>query len=221
VRVASKPRRRAEEIRAALVDAAGALFARHGYDGVSVRDIAAAGDVQPSVVIRYFGTKDALFRQVLLTAEPDPFEPETLAELPRLIADSLFDSSSTETHRRRSMAHAIVVRSMGSDEARKIIAADFEERFIRALANIVPAEDALARSGLVMSLTLGVRLVRDVIQAPALGDSQRGKLRPLLESMLAELLNAAAPGSQPTGDRPRQGSSKASRTLPGWPLRTE
>ena len=42
---ASKPRRKAQEIRHGLVEAAGELFAAHGYEGVSVRDIAAAAGV--------------------------------------------------------------------------------------------------------------------------------------------------------------------------------
>ena len=49
--------------RSAILDAAQRLFAEHGYDGTTVRDIAAQASIDPAMVIRYFGNKDELFAQ--------------------------------------------------------------------------------------------------------------------------------------------------------------
>jgi len=193
VRAASKPRRNAAEIRASVLEAAGTLFASDGYDGVSIRDIAAAAGIQPSVVIRYFGTKGALFRQLLSTFQPRELASEILPNLPKLMSESLLHSSSTEAQPGQSMVHRIAVRSLGSAEAREIIAADLDEHYIRAMARLIPAEDALARAGLVVALNLGVRLMREVVQAPALSDAQKENLRPLLQQVLAGLLKAPPP----------------------------
>ena len=190
---AAKPRRKADEIRASLIDAAGDLFAAHGYDGVSVRDIAAAAGVQASVIIRYFGSKEELFRQVLATSQPDRFEPAILARLPQLIAQALVDPPPTESHRRRSQVHQIAVRSLGSPEARRMIAADLDERYIQAIARILPGDDAQARAGLLVSIVLGVRMMREIVLAPALGDAQRPQLRPLVEQLVAQLVLPASP----------------------------
>jgi AcrR family transcriptional regulator len=53
------------EIRLAVLDAAAELFGRRGPANVSVRDIATKAGVQHSIVHRYFGTKEDLFREVI------------------------------------------------------------------------------------------------------------------------------------------------------------
>lgn len=53
-----------EQVRRAVLDAAGELFARHGVAHVSLRDIAAAAEVQLSLVARYLGNREAVVRAV-------------------------------------------------------------------------------------------------------------------------------------------------------------
>lgn len=48
-----------------ILDAAESLFADRGYDGTSIRDVAAASDVQINAVGYHFGPKDALFDTVV------------------------------------------------------------------------------------------------------------------------------------------------------------
>ena len=50
-----------------IQDAATRLFAEHGFDGVSVRDIAAAADVTVGSINYYFGSKDSLCRRTWST----------------------------------------------------------------------------------------------------------------------------------------------------------
>lgn len=81
-----RPQGRAE-VRRALVDAAATLMAERG-PSVSVRDVAAAADVNHGLVHRHFGSKQALLAEVMdaLSAElsdvlPPPTEDETLEML--------------------------------------------------------------------------------------------------------------------------------------------
>jgi TetR/AcrR family transcriptional regulator, repressor for neighboring sulfatase len=53
-----------DEVRRAVLDAAAALFALHGVDAVSLRDIAAAADVNLSLIGRYIGRRDELVAEV-------------------------------------------------------------------------------------------------------------------------------------------------------------
>lgn len=46
--------------RARIRDEALRLFAHHGPDGVTIRDVAAAAGVSPALVMRHYGTKDGL-----------------------------------------------------------------------------------------------------------------------------------------------------------------
>ena len=54
--------------RSAIEAAARELFAERGYDGASVRAIAAEAGVDPALVIRHFGSKEALFLRTIDTS---------------------------------------------------------------------------------------------------------------------------------------------------------
>ena len=47
-----------------ILDAAEQLFAEHGYDGVTLRQIATLADVDVALTSYHFGSKDSLFRAV-------------------------------------------------------------------------------------------------------------------------------------------------------------
>jgi len=50
---------------ARILAAARTIFAQHGFDGASVRDITAAADANLGAITYHFGSKDALYLQVL------------------------------------------------------------------------------------------------------------------------------------------------------------
>ncbi len=51
--------------RAAILEAARELFATEGYERATVRVIAAKAAIDPALVIRYFGSKEALFARAV------------------------------------------------------------------------------------------------------------------------------------------------------------
>lgn len=64
-----RPRRSREEVSRALIDAAAELLAERPSGHVSVRDIAARADVNPTLVHRYFGSKRDLMHAAIATAQ--------------------------------------------------------------------------------------------------------------------------------------------------------
>jgi AcrR family transcriptional regulator len=56
--------RKGERTKERILDAAERLFAGHGYEGVSLRDIGTAAGVQIALVSYYFGGKQGLYRAV-------------------------------------------------------------------------------------------------------------------------------------------------------------
>jgi AcrR family transcriptional regulator len=57
--------RDAERTRTALLDAAQTLFSTRGFANTGVREVAELAGVNPALVIRYFGSKEGLFRATL------------------------------------------------------------------------------------------------------------------------------------------------------------
>ena len=53
-----------EEVVRAVVDVAIDMFSKHGYSGVSLRQVAAAAGVNPGLVHRYIGSKEDVLRAV-------------------------------------------------------------------------------------------------------------------------------------------------------------
>jgi AcrR family transcriptional regulator len=68
-RLQRRPRRSREEVSRALVDAAASLLAERVSGHVTVRDIAARADVNPTLVHRYFGSKRELMRAAMDQAQ--------------------------------------------------------------------------------------------------------------------------------------------------------
>jgi AcrR family transcriptional regulator len=65
------------DTRTALVDAAREVFTDQGYDGATVRAIAARAGVDAAMVNHWFGGKEGLFAEAVLKL---PFNPKDLAE---------------------------------------------------------------------------------------------------------------------------------------------
>ena len=75
----SKPPLRSQPTRDRILEAAKLIFGRDGYDHATIRAIAAEADINPAMVMRYYGNKDALFAAVT------NFKPDmsTYAKVPR------------------------------------------------------------------------------------------------------------------------------------------
>jgi AcrR family transcriptional regulator len=76
-RVRKRGRRPGENVtRQAILDAAQAQFSENGMDGVSMRGIARDANVDPALVMHFYGTKEELF----LAATAWPFDPEAVVD---------------------------------------------------------------------------------------------------------------------------------------------
>jgi AcrR family transcriptional regulator len=82
-RMASRqPKRRdAVQTRAALLAAAADAFARRGFKEASLREICAAAKANLGAVSHYFGTKEALYREVLVLAHRQLVDAEPVPEM--------------------------------------------------------------------------------------------------------------------------------------------
>ena len=81
---------------ARILDAAEQLFARRGYYGVSIREVAAASATELSLTRYHFGSKDELFRLVI-ERRAKPITQATFCALKNAVAANGDDPLSAET----------------------------------------------------------------------------------------------------------------------------
>jgi AcrR family transcriptional regulator len=164
--------------RAVIRDEALRLFAVHGPDAVSVRQIAAAADVSAALVVHHFGSKEGL-REVVDQYVLDTFD-EMLAEMTGPGAPDLYDPAATG-----SLAEAIL-RHLPPDSPlpgylRRLLLGDTEagrtlfRRLFTTSQGVLSAlsqagmasegNDPAVRAAFLMANDLAVLLLRDQLAA--------------------------------------------------------
>jgi AcrR family transcriptional regulator len=149
--------------REAILGAARARFAADGYDRATVRAIAADAGIDPSMVMRYFGSKRQLFT---LAAEFDLRLPDLVAaprdQVGRVLAGHLLDRWEGDE------GLQILLRTATTDDdAAERMRAIFAGQVAPQIAELTGDEaTAATRAGLVASQALGMVLCRYVLRLP-------------------------------------------------------
>ena len=157
--------RKSERTRDAILKAAQALFAELGYDRATVRDIAARAAIDPAMVIRYFGSKDALFARATVfdLALPDlsRTEPAQLGEALIRHFLAVWEGPSSNG------SLTILLRAAASNaEAADKTRAVFAGQVLPMLAQVADRAELPVRAGLISSQLLGLALCRYVLKVP-------------------------------------------------------
>lgn len=183
---ASTPRKRnAATTRAAMLDAAVCRFARDGYDGASVRDIAADAGVDAALVNRYFGGKEELFNEVL-ACSPSPahlFEGGREGFGARVAQAVVIEP----THDRKLDCIFAMLRSASSPKASQAIRESSQNRFYDPLAALLEGDDKMVRARVIGALIMGVAISRALVPDLGLYDDERQAFCKLLAEKLQQL----------------------------------
>ncbi|MFB9909281.1 TetR/AcrR family transcriptional regulator [Allokutzneria oryzae] len=168
----AQPRRRdAAATRAALLKAAGELFAERGYDRTTVRDIAARAGVNQALLFRYFGTKEELFNAVVASRGMDLLNAGPVAELPRrLLEVFLTDTPEGVDHPIQAMLRSA---ALGSESS--ALRKEMGRAYVRSLAELASGPDAELRAELALAWLVGIGFCRSVLGSDVLlaADSER------------------------------------------------
>ena len=89
--------RRGDATRERILDAARALFGEQGFERTTIRQVAAAAAINPSMVIRYYRSKEGLFAAATeidlrisdLTSVPEERRGETIVARRRMARDGM------------------------------------------------------------------------------------------------------------------------------------
>jgi AcrR family transcriptional regulator len=183
------------DTREAVLAAARAAFAERGFDGATIRGIAAAAGVDPALVHHYFGSKDKLFlAAVEAPADPDELLPEVLAGGPDELGRNLLRMFLRVWDGPARPAGLALVRSaLGSEWTARLLREFLVARVLRRVVATldVPDGERDARGALVASQLLGLVMTRYVL-----------RLEPLASASPDVLVAAVAPTLQRylTGD---------------------
>ncbi len=156
--IASPRKRNAVVTRAGLLEAATARFMREGFDGVSLREIAADAGVDVALVARYFGGKDELFAEVLANCpSPDELFEGPLGEFGRRVARKvIFEPQDSKD----LTCVLIMLRSSASPRASEVVRKSGEEQFYGPFERYLGGENARVRARLAGAIILGAAIER-------------------------------------------------------------
>jgi AcrR family transcriptional regulator len=170
------PRRRGRprgvsDSRARIIAAAVDDFGEKGYDGATIRSIAARAGVDSALVHHYFGTKADLFAEAVgIPLRPDIDVPGILAgpreEIgERLIRYVLEAFEQPEVRRRGVM---LIRTAIGSRLTTPLLAGFLSRELISRVSRSLDVDDADLRASLVASQIAGMLIARYVLRLPAL-----------------------------------------------------
>jgi AcrR family transcriptional regulator len=151
--------------RLAIMRAARARFAERGFDGATIRGIAADAGVDPALVHHFYGDKERLFVAAMgLPAVPS----EILARLPkqrRAIGEAIVRAvlQVWESEETRAPALALLRSAFTNERAAAMLREFVTSTILGNLAAFARDEDAEYRAALVGSQLVGLGIARYVI----------------------------------------------------------
>ncbi|MGP2437387.1 TetR/AcrR family transcriptional regulator [Streptomyces sp. JW3] len=184
------PARRSDATRAAILDAARERFALDGYDRATIRAIARDARIDPSMVMRYYGSKEGLFTAAVSVdlRLPDVtalHRDDVGAALVRHFL-SLWEKNDVLT----AVLRAGALSTDGAERTRGI----FRDQLLPVARRICPdPEQAPTRAALVASQLLGLALTRYVLRIPPAVELSEGEVVAWLGPTVQRYLTAPSP----------------------------
>jgi len=181
-----------EATRQRILLAAEREFAKHAYEHVTVRAVAAAAGVNVALISRYFGSKLGLFREVVdgdtrfarvIDGDPDG--------LPRRMAEFVFAHLRAA---RVSPAIAAMNRSTSSPEVRALLQERLENSVLAPLTAVLGGgPEARMRATVATALFVGTNTVRRLLGPQTWGGADDATVVEELTQVFGLCLRGPAP----------------------------
>jgi AcrR family transcriptional regulator len=163
--------RKADQTKGVILTAARERFAESGYEGATIRAIAADANIDPSMVMRYFGNKDQLFAAA---AEFDLRFPD-LSGIERSGVGAAMVAHFLARWEEDDALIVLLRSSTTNAEAAQRMKGIFAAQLLPEIAKLTP-EDAPRRAGLIATQVLGMALCRFVLRIPPIVEMTRTEL---------------------------------------------
>lgn len=185
-------KRDAAVTRAAILASARKAFAKSGYDGAGVREIAAGAGVTAMLVNRYFGSKEQLFAEAVAAtmAAPVILTKENLqsADFGETFTAALV--GLTKPGAAPLDGFEILFRSAGSSpRAAEIARKEIEKHHHRNLTDALDGPDAAERAAIALAFVAGFQMMRQMIGLKALAKADPATLTALITPLMTQLFD--------------------------------
>jgi AcrR family transcriptional regulator len=166
-----RPRRGESDAQDRIIAAAVDEFGELGYDGATMRGIAARAGVDSALLHHYFGTKADLFAQTVgAPMRPDVDLPALRAGPADMLGDRIvrYVLEAWERPGTRARGVTLLRSGIGNRLTTPLLAGFLQRELIGRIAARIDAPDAALRASLVASQIAGMLLARYVLQLPAM-----------------------------------------------------
>ena len=163
--IESKKPKKSDLARERIRDAARKIFSEQGYEGTTIRAVAAEAAINPAMVMRYFGNKEGLFADVgtldfkgefLITVPPDRLGKALVTHVLNLWGDE-----------RDGAALAAITRaSLSNEMARERFVSQLSGQLLQIFGAVGPW--ALQAAPFVSTQLLGLAMSRFVWRIPTI-----------------------------------------------------
>ena len=164
-------RRSSAETKAVILAAARERFAESGFERATIRAIAGDANIDPSMVMRYFGSKDQLFAAA---ADFDLQIPD-LSDVARDQVGARLVTHFVDRWERDEIMVVLLRSSTTNADAAHSMQAIFATQLLPVIADM-NSEEPLRRAGLVATQMLGLALCRYVLKLPPVVELSREEI---------------------------------------------
>ncbi|MBO3746890.1 TetR family transcriptional regulator [Streptosporangiaceae bacterium NEAU-GS5] len=184
------------QTREAILEAAVAAFTEHGYAGTTIRAVAKAAEVDPALVMHFFGSKDGLFAEAIgASALPlrkilDTVEGRLDGVGARLTTRYLELWEDAETG---AVLHAILSSAASSPAAREMITAFMTTELLQPVAKRLGVDHAENRAILAGSQLIGIAFTRYILRVGPMAELTREELVACVAPVLQRYLTGPLP----------------------------
>lgn len=190
-----RPRKGTDAARGRLAVAAQSLFASRGYEGTTLRAIAAEAGCDPALISYHFGSKRGLFAHVMtLALSPTsvleaalPGDPSAVGE--RLLAHVMRAWDQPEVS---APLGRLVQAAMTDDEVMRAFREYVDQEVMGRLVEYFGGPDATERATALLTVVIGTIFARYVIKIPEIAQQPPGQFW----AAVAPLAHAATPGAR-------------------------
>ncbi|MBT2397019.1 TetR family transcriptional regulator [Streptomyces sp. ISL-100] len=187
------PPRRSDATKAAILDAARERFAADGYERATIRAIARDAEIDPSMVMRYYGNKEGLFAAA---SEFDLRMPDVgqLGALPGKHVGAVLVGHFLDRWEADEVLTALLRVGVTNAAGAERMQAIFREQLGPVAAGVCPdPREAPMRAALVASQILGMAMARYVLRLPPAVEMTRQEVIDWLAPTVQRYLTAERP----------------------------